>query len=458
VKIKKFKIGTRIFTVFTALLLSFFVLIGFIVNVATGLYIQSNAVTQLESAENLIQTMEQMMPEISEQVNSSLNAINAFRIEANLFPLDETGNPLDSVEFSNEMTEITRIINGANISLKDLRNQRVRTDNGIYYVSARYMTDTPFGENIYWIIYADVTGLMYFANAINFFLIVLVCIMFAISVIIIFFLSNSIIQPINKLSSLATNIGRGDFTPKDFKFTDIEFENLNMTLNKTAKQLGIYDSEQKAFFQNASHELRTPLMAIKCYAEGISYDLMEPKKASETILQETDRLAEMVMDLLYISKIDNITSAYITAKVDLLEIIRACTQQQKAISDTKQVRLSFDFNEPHIFYDCVEELISRAVNNLLSNAIRYAKSEIILSCHKKANQIIISISDDGFGIEPESIPHLFERFYKGTGGIHGIGLSLVKSIAEQHSGHVKAKNSINGGASFTITLPCSTRR
>ena len=92
-------------------------------------------------------------------------------------------------------------------------------------------------------------------------------------------------------------------------------------------------------------------------------------------------------------------------------------------------------------------------DNLLSNAVRYAASEITLSCHNRGDCVEICVSDDGAGIAPEAIPHVFERFYKGVGGNHGIGLSIVKSIAEQHKGSVTAKNASSGGAVFTITLP-----
>ncbi|MCL2401553.1 MAG: HAMP domain-containing histidine kinase [Oscillospiraceae bacterium] len=284
-------------------------------------------------------------------------------------------------------------------------------------------------------------------------LFVLISIMFVVAVIVTYFLSNSITQPIEKLGKFALNIGHGSFTPNDFDFKDTELDALNTALNNAVKQLAVYDSEQKAFFQNASHELRTPLMSIKCYAEGIAFGLMEPTQASETILQETDKLSDLVTDLLYISKIDNITTAYHSAEADLTEIIRNCAMRQHAMAKKQQLRLSFDFGEDAVLYECIAELISRAVDNLLSNAIRYAGAEITLSCHRTRDHIIIRVADDGDGIDPEALPHVFERFYKGTDGNHGIGLSIVKSIATQHGGHVTAENSNKGGAVFTITLP-----
>jgi len=283
--------------------------------------------------------------------------------------------------------------------------------------------------------------------------IVVVCALFISTVIVTFFLSNTITRPIEKLSVLASRIGYGDFAPNDFEFKDQEFESLNIALNNSAKQLRIYDSEQKAFFQNVSHELRTPLMSIQCQAEGISFGLMEPKKASETILAEINRLSDLVTDLLYISKIDNITTVYEAVKIDLLEIIRSCAQRQQLVAEKKGIRFLFNFAETTVEYECIGELISRAVDNLISNAIRYASTEITLSCYKNQHHISISVTDNGCGVKPESLPHIFERFYKSNGGNHGIGLSIVKSIVEQHQGNITVKNNVNGGAEFSITLP-----
>jgi len=284
-------------------------------------------------------------------------------------------------------------------------------------------------------------------------LFVLVGIMFMVAVFVSYFLSNSITRPIEKLGKFALSIGNGSFDTNDFKFQDIELENLNAALNKSVKQLGVYDSAQKDFFQNASHELRTPLMSIKCYAEGIVYGLMEPKQASETILAETDKLSELVTDLLYIAKIDNITSVYATENVDLVAVIKACAARQQAVASNRQVSFVFHFSDGSIHYQCIVELISRAIDNLISNAIRYAASQVTLSCRTEGRNIQIIVSDDGNGIETNALPHVFERFYKGKGGNTGIGLAIVKSITDQHKGHVKAENLGDGGAAFTLTLP-----
>jgi len=281
----------------------------------------------------------------------------------------------------------------------------------------------------------------------------LVAIMFVVAVIVTYFLSNSITRPIEKLGKFALGIGPGNFSPNDYVFKDEELNDLNTAINRSVKQLSDYDSDQRTFFQNASHELRTPLMSIKCYAEGISFGIMDSKEAAETILAETDKLAELVEDLLYISKIDSINTAYTKSAVDLAALVRDSAARQQAMADKGQIEFVFDFSHDTIYHICAQELMARAIDNLISNAIRYAASKITLSCQKMPGSIVVCVTDDGSGIAADILPHVFERFYKGKGGNTGIGLSIVKSIVEQHDGSMIAENSDMGGAVFTIHLP-----
>jgi len=320
----------------------------------------------------------------------------------------------------------------------------------IFNIAVRFRVGGDYNFIIGQHVYAETTGIL---GRVGWLLFILTGVMFIVALIVTYFLANSITRPIEKLSKFALDIGGGNFTLNHFKFNEKELEDLNIALNKSAKQLSIYDNEQKAFFQNASHELRTPLMSIKCYAEGIAFGIMDSVEASETILQETDKLSELVADILYISKLDNITTTLTAEKTNLVELIRDSAARQEAVAEKRHVRFSLDFGQDVVTYECISELFSRVIDNLISNAIRYADSEIVLSCHKKASHIEICVADDGDGIEPELLPHVFERFCKGKNGNHGIGLAIVKSIVAQQGGSVSAKNSSKGGAVFIIMLP-----
>jgi len=287
----------------------------------------------------------------------------------------------------------------------------------------------------------------------NLILIALIVTVFLISAVATYLLSNSLTKPIEQLGKYAQDIGKGDFEVNDFEFRDQELDDLNTALNVSIEQLGRYDADQKTFFQNASHELRTPLMAIQCQAEGIQVGIMDPAEASATILAETSRLSELVTDLLYIARIDAISTAFERQEADLRGLALTSMARQEAIAVGLGLTFASDFDEEPLTASCVIDLVSRALDNLISNAIRYAASRVTVSGFTEGSQAVIRVVDDGPGLTSELLGHVFERFYKGPGGNTGIGLAIVKSIAEQHGGKVTAANSADGGAVFTLSLP-----
>lgn len=446
-KREKHNIRTRILITFSALLFLSFLSVSIAFNLAVRQYIYTSAAAQLDEAVKgtvIIEIKDDTVP-----------PKNIFKIQSNMFNITESYEFLFPViqddDFETKQ-EIAQKLEAEKADLSRLKNREIVTVRGNYYVTASPISDKNGQLKEYRIFYADVTGLTRFADTVNMLMFMLVSIIWFITAVITTVLSGSIARPIRTLSDFALRLGQGNFTTYNYFFREKELDNLNRSLNQAAKQLEIYDSDQKTFFQNASHELRTPLMSIKCYAEGIVYGVMEPEKAGQIILEETDRLTEMVDDLLYISKIDNISPVSRTDNVDLRAILRSCADNQKAIAEKNGIAIKFETYDEPVMYLCVEKLIMRAVSNLISNALRYAASEITLSCAKKKDKIEITIRDDGKGIEPEVLPRIFERFLKGTDGSHGIGLSMVKSIAAQHGGTVTAQNT-GKGAMFTITLP-----
>ena len=209
---------------------------------------------------------------------------------------------------------------------------------------------------------------------------------------------------------------------------------------------------QQTFFQNASHELKTPLMAIQGYAEGIQAGVMDTGSAAEVILKESDRMTELVDELLAISKIDMGRQPLTLSEMDVRELLYDSIRAVEPAAAGGGITITPDFPETPVMVSCDDTRLRRAVTNILSNGVRYARSELRLTCRTDKRNATIRIQDDGDGIAEEDLPHIFDRFYMGRSGKSGIGLALTKEIIHLHKGMIRAYNG-DSGAVFEITLP-----
>ena len=211
---------------------------------------------------------------------------------------------------------------------------------------------------------------------------------------------------------------------------------------------------QQTFFQNASHELKTPLMAIQGYAEGIQAGVMDTGSAAEVILKESDRMTELVDELLDISKIDMGRQQLALSEMDVRELLYDSIRAVEPTAAADGITITPDFPETPIMVSCDDTRLRRAVTNILSNGVRYARSQLHLTCRTEKRNVTIRIQDDGDGIAAEDLPHIFDRFYMGKSGKSGIGLALTKEIIHLHKGTIRAYNG-ETGAVFEISIPVS---
>ena len=211
---------------------------------------------------------------------------------------------------------------------------------------------------------------------------------------------------------------------------------------------------QQTFFQNASHELKTPLMAIQGYAEGIQAGVMDTGSAAEVILAESDRMTELVDELLDISKIDMGRQPLTLSEMDVRELLYDSMRAVEPIAACGGITITPDFPETPVMVSCDDTRLRRAVTNILSNGVRYARSELHLTCRADRRQVTIRIQDNGDGIAEADLPHIFDRFYMGKSGKSGIGLALTKEIIHLHKGTIRARNG-DTGAVFEISIPVS---
>ena len=438
---------TRILTVFLGTIIAVCLTITVVFNTLVNRYVSSTATAQLSTVVAGFTTIttgegepKVELPDVSQAAPSPLNTRPAVFL---LTPDFTAITPSDKTTAS----QLAELLRQKNLDLTDVHNLLVTSPNGSYYISC-----VPAGPAGHFVFYIDVTGIVNFAANVNFLLIVIMLAAVVIAILATTIITRRMTRPLADLTEFSERLGAGNFAPCVEEFHDREFATLADSMNQAAYQLDSYDKDQKTFFQNASHELRTPLMSITCYAEGIVYGIMDPQQAGRTILSETGRLSELVEDLLTISRIDSIAGEQRLVQCDVKQILALATEEQRRMAEERGLTVTSTADDHPVVLQGNDRTLHRAFSNLLSNAVRYATSRITVSCHKEAGHVVVGVEDDGGGIAPEDLPHIFERFYQGDGGHHGIGLSIVKSVVDQHGGGIDVRSDPSG-TSFRLTFP-----
>lgn len=263
----------------------------------------------------------------------------------------------------------------------------------------------------------------------------------------------SVTKPVRALCSAADEIGSGSFETMQSTFSISELDELRVSMNEMSGRLRRSDETQKNFFQNVSHELRNPLMSISGYAQGIEQGVFEhPEEVAHTILEESGRLTEIVSSLLTLSRLETAEAEAQLEYIDINETIEDCLDRVNGQAVKNGISLIYDESDGAFSAMGDEELCEQVICNFLTNAVRYATSCVEVSVHQQSDKVLIKVADDGKGISPDDIDHVFERCYKGAGGNFGIGLAIAQTAAHRMKGEVSAANRPEGGAIFTLTL------
>ena len=228
---------------------------------------------------------------------------------------------------------------------------------------------------------------------------------------------------------------------------------------KAAKEKEIYETKIN-FFTSMAHEIRTPLSLIVAPLENIiaSGDgNLQTKDNLEIIKRNSNRLLKLVNQLLDFRKIEEDMFQLSFRKQNISELIRNICERYSQYTRLKNLTLKVHIPNESIICCVDSEAIEKIINNLLSNATKYAKSEIILQIRTDNNILYISIDDDGIEIPEKYIDKIFEPFFQignnaqktGT----GIGLSLSKSLANKHKGNITVSSEPGKNTRFTLELP-----
>ncbi|WP_445489520.1 two-component system histidine kinase PnpS [Niallia sp. 03133] len=221
---------------------------------------------------------------------------------------------------------------------------------------------------------------------------------------------------------------------------------------------------RKDFVANVSHELKTPITSIKGFSETLLDGAMENKETLaeflRIILKESDRLQQLIQDLLDLSKLEQHGFALVRERLNILDILGEVIKILLNKAETKEVEISFKQEQDSIWIEGDRGRLTQVFLNLISNAISYTPNggKITVSVLERSKDVIINVEDTGIGIEKSEIPRIFERFYRvdkarsrNSGGT-GLGLAIVKHLIELHKGAIKVDSELGKGTTFQIKL------
>ncbi len=226
---------------------------------------------------------------------------------------------------------------------------------------------------------------------------------------------------------------------------------------------------QRDFIANVSHELRTPLASIAGFTETLRGAAKDDPEAREKFLEimaaQAERMNSLILSLLSLSRLELNRHTFPTAKIALKSIIIDAAEALSPLAAKKKILIQTDlkFNEQVLIYGDQDEIF-RVFQNLIENSIKYSDNDkkIIVTGERVENELRLIVKDEGFGIAPEHLPRLTERFYRvdearnrAVGGA-GLGLSIVAGIIYRHKGKLDIVSTEGKGSEFHITLPVVT--
>lgn len=269
---------------------------------------------------------------------------------------------------------------------------------------------------------------------------------------------NNIIRTADKICSEKDVRQRIEINPAAKKD---ELYDLSVTLNTMLDKIEGLIMQEKQFSSDASHELRTPISVILAQGEYLLdiADTEKEKELAQNIVDKANQVSKLVSELLLLARIDQSRQKLNTEKIDLSVLIDIAAENLADMAKDKNIDIITDVEENTIVY-ADETLLLSAITNLTTNAIKYSKENnpVVISAYKSGYSTKITVRDNGIGISPEKLDKIWERFYRVDDvrndeyGSSGLGLAMVKSIAELHGGEVSVRSEIGKGTEFTIVL------
>ena len=279
-----------------------------------------------------------------------------------------------------------------------------------------------------------------------------------------YFINRKIAKPIVDITEKAEELRRGNYDV-NFKSEEgiYEIRELAETLDSMTNELSKTESVRREFLANVSHDIKTPLTMIKAYAEmvrDISYNDDDKRNANlNVIVMEVDRLNILVNDILVLSRLQAGAESLEIEKFDLNFLVRDCLTRYDIYKEDGY-EFVYSFNGKSAMIEADKKRMQQVIYNLINNAVQYTGDDkkIFIDVSESKNWIIFSVRDTGKGMKKEEIRHIWDKYYKidkkykrSTVG-SGIGLSIVKTICENHKFLYGVDTEVNHGSKFWVKI------
>jgi heavy metal sensor kinase len=272
------------------------------------------------------------------------------------------------------------------------------------------------------------------------------------------------LKPVEDISTTASQIAAGDLSQRiPAVTTGNELGQLVRVLNSTFAQLDAAFSQQARFTADAAHELRTPVTVLLSETQSSlarERSASEYRESLETCQRVAQRMRRLIERLLDLARIEVGRGALQCRKCDLAVIAAECLGEVSSLARDHNVSTNSDLSLAPCHGD--PERLAQVITNLLANAIQNTRAggSIRISTSGNGETVSLVVADTGRGIEPEDLPHVFERFFRAdkaresSAGHAGLGLSIAKAIVAAHGGSIEVESEVRQGATFSVVLPC----
>ncbi len=272
-------------------------------------------------------------------------------------------------------------------------------------------------------------------------------------------LARRFVQPIRRATAATEAIARGDLGVRVPVDGNDEIADLGSGINTMAAELERGRAAEQQFLLSVSHDLRTPLTALRGFGEALEDGTVtDTSRAGAVISHNANRLGRLVGDLLDLGKLEAKQFRFDIQNFDAAEVVGATAAGLVPSADERGVDLVISASPP-VIVNADPDRLGQAVANLVENATSFASSKVTVSLETDGPDAVVTVADDGPGIDPADLPHVFERLYvtklvpERSESSSGLGLAIVRELIGAMGGRVDAVSPPSGGTAMVMRLP-----